>query len=167
MATLIGIIVGLGTLIWAATRLLEGMSDAKFAARRFRWTHKAKRGERVGAEIHDPREAAAVLLLQMAAYETPVDELDVADVRGALVGDIALDDDEANALIAFATLVLKDVGDAGNALRKYINPINEACTRAQKDAFLESLSALSGGPEEALDVQKQFLQSIRRLLLNA
>jgi hypothetical protein len=167
MATLIGIIVGLGTLIWAASRLLEGMSDAKYAARRFRWTHKAKRGERVGSEIHDPREAAAVLLLQMAVYETPLDELDLTDVRSALVGDIALDDDDADGLIEFARLVLKDVGDAANALRKYINPINEACTRAQKDAFLGSLEAISGGAEEALDVQKQFLQSIRRLLLNA
>lgn len=167
MATLIGIIAALGTLVWAATRLLNGMSDAKYAARRFRWTHKAKRGERVGSEIHDPREAAAVLLLQMAAYETPVDHLDMSAVREALVGDIALDDDEADGLIEFARLVLKEVGDAANALRKYINPINEACTRSQKDAFLQSLEALSGGAEDALDVQKQFLQSIRRLLLNA
>lgn len=160
MGVIIGAVVALGTLIWAVTRLMDGMSDAKFAARRFSWTRKARRN--VKDLITDPREAAAVLLLQMARY----DGSDAAAQRArvALGESIARDDEEAGDLLTFADGVLKEAGDASNALRKYINPINDVCTRAQKDDLLSALAFICGGEDDTLPVQMQFLQSARRLL---
>lgn len=166
MGVIVGAVIALGTLIWAVARLLDGMSDAKFAARRFRWTSKARKGEDNAAIITDPREAAAVLLLQMARYSGPLDEREKGAVRDALVGDIASDAGEADDLIDFAGTVLKEVGDPSNTLRKYINPINDACSRNQKRDLISALERCAGVGGDVLETQAQFLQSIRRLLLN-
>lgn len=161
MGVIIGAVVALGTLIWAITRVMEGMSDAKFAARRFSWTRKAKRN--VKDLITDPREAAAVLLLQMASYDGG--EAAAARAQTALADDIARDEVEAGELMTFAGLILKDAGDASNAMRKYTSPINDACSRAQKEGLLSALEFVAGA-DDVPPVQAQFLQSARRLLLN-
>ncbi|MEM6682044.1 MAG: hypothetical protein AAF607_07360 [Pseudomonadota bacterium] len=163
MGAIIAGVVALGTLIWAVTRLMDGMSDAKFAARRFSWTRKASKA--APYVITDPREAASVLLMQMAAYRADPDD-DVLDgVAEVLMEDIARDRVEADGLAGFAVRMLKEVGDAGNSLRKYINPINEVCTTEQKMQLLEGLERLSAHEDGPLDVQEQFLQSVRRLLM--
>jgi len=164
MGAIIAGVVALGTLIWAVTRLMDGMSDAKFAARRFSWTRKARKAEPF--VISDPREAASVLLLQMAAYRSDPDDAVISSVADVLMDDIARDKAEAEDLAGFAARVLKDVGDAGNSLRKYINPINDACTTEQKMQLLAGLERLRGSGDAPLDVQEQFLQSVRRLLLH-
>lgn len=164
MGALIGAVIAIGTLAWAITRLLDGASDAKFAWRRFKWMRKSTKP--VSQTITDPREAAAVVMLQVVSYNGMLTQEDLAAVKSALMEEIAPLDQEAGDLIAVARVVLNEIGDANGKVRQLSQPVKAVCSPEEKTGLISQMMELAERQGEASDVQKQFIDRYKRALFD-
>ncbi|MEM7568861.1 MAG: hypothetical protein AAF337_03605 [Pseudomonadota bacterium] len=163
MPGLIGLLVLIGGVIFAISRIMDGANDVGYAARRFAWLRKSRR--QVVDGISDAREAAAILMLQAPSYRGVLTDEDFEAVRAQLSETVGSSPEETTELLAVAGVALKEVGDAGNKLRPILRPINETCTAEQKQELLDSVAKLSALKGEPTDLQKNFQQQLSMALL--
>lgn len=149
----------------AADRSREAIGDVKGVIRRGKWNRRID--ARLIENLSDPREAAAVLIYQIAAYDGAVTDRQhdaiVADMRQAFDAD----EETAEGLFAFARMAVGQINDAGNSVRKILRPVVEVCTVEEKSqliGLLDRTAELEGPPS---DVQRRLIAEARRVLLDS
>ena len=139
-------------LAWLAMRLVVQMRRPKPAERR------------LTEALTDPREAAAVLLVQQAAYGSPVTVEEKQTILALMQGAFGVDQGEAEGLFSFGRAAVGQAGDAANSLRRLVRPIREACTLDEmKDlaSMLEQVGETDGPMNEH---QRRLVGELRRAL---
>lgn len=162
MHIIIGILLALAGIFWAFSRFVDAAGDAKASARRFSWSHKHNR--RLIDTMADPREAAAILLVQIAAYEGELTERHKAAILNELRARFLVSLDEAEELFGFARLALGQTVDAANILSKVLKPIRAACTAAEQGELGEMMGAIAALDSPPTDSQTHLIQRVKHSL---
>jgi uncharacterized tellurite resistance protein B-like protein len=172
MHILIAILGAAAAAFWAFTYFVraanegrEAVNDVRGVIRSGRWSRRVSK--RLVENLSDPREAAAVLLFQIAAYDGAVTDRQKAAIVSEMRAAFGADQETAEGLYAFARMALGEVNDAANSLKKILRPIADACTDAEKRQLVDMLGKI-GEVEGALtDMQRQLIVEARRILLPA
>lgn len=121
----------------------------------WRWRRRRAFGEksrgRLVEQLTDPREAAAILLVQTAAYGNG--QVSVAEkerMTALMARQFACDPDEAEGLYSFGRMAVGQMNDALNSLGRLLRPIRERCTlneMKQLVAMMTEVAAVDGAPD--------------------
>ncbi len=172
MYIILAILGALAAAFWAFTHFVnaanegrDAVRDVKGVLRRGKWNRRID--QRLIENLSDPREAAAIMLYQIAAYDGAVTDRQheqiVADMRAAFDAD----EETGESLFAFARMAVGELNDAGNSARKILRPVAEVCTpdeKAQLVAMMERVAEIEGPPT---DVQRRLIAEARRALIAA
>ncbi|MFN0022338.1 MAG: TerB family tellurite resistance protein [Parvularculaceae bacterium] len=172
MHILIAVLGALAAAFWAFTYFVnaaregrDALRDVKGAFRGAKWS--ARVDQRLIETLTDPREAAAVLLYQIAAYDGAVTDRQ----RRAIVGDMraafAADEETAEGLFAFARAALGEINDASNSLGKITRPIVDACTPDERRQLVDLMLKAAEIEGPVSDIQNRLIADVRRALLPA
>jgi len=172
MHILIAILGAVAAAFWAFTYFVgaaregrEAIRDAHGAIRGAKWSRKV--GQRMIESLTDPREAAAVLLFQIAAYDGAVTDRQRAAIVDDMKSAFGADSETAEGLFAFARAAIGQINDAANNLKKITRPIMDACTDEERRQLIDLMlkaAEIEGPPS---DVQHRLIAETRRLLLTA
>jgi uncharacterized tellurite resistance protein B-like protein len=169
VSAIIGILVALAGAFWAfryfvgaAQEGREAVNDVKGFIRSGRWSRQVSK--RLVETIEDPREAAAILLYQMAAYDGAVTGRQQAAIVAEMKKAFAADEEVAQGLYAFARVAVGQVNDASNSLRKVVKPIVEKCTDDEKNAFISMVERIGEVESPLTDLQRRLAAETRRAL---
>ncbi|MEE2690969.1 MAG: TerB family tellurite resistance protein [Pseudomonadota bacterium] len=170
MHILIGLLVAAAGAFWAfryfteaAREGREALRDVKGLYRSGKWSRQIDR--RLIENLSDPREAAAVLLYQIASYDGAVTDRQKAAMVGEMRAAFGADTETAEGLSAFARMALGQINDAANSLKKILRPVNEACTVEEKRALLDMMLRIAEIEGPVSDVQHHLIGEARRILL--
>ncbi len=170
MHILIAVLGAMAAAFWAFTYFVnaaregqDAIRDVKGAFRGAKWSKRA--GQRLIEGLTDPRDAAAVLLYQIAAYDGAVTDrqrqLIIADMKRAF----AADDETAEGLFAFARAATGQINDAANSLKKILKPIEAACSADERRELVDMMLKAAEIEGPVSDVQNRLIAETRRVLL--
>ncbi|MEM9617433.1 MAG: TerB family tellurite resistance protein [Pseudomonadota bacterium] len=147
----------------AANEGREAIGEVKGVIRRGNWSRRVD--QRLIENLSDPREAAAILMYQIAAYDGDVTDHQKRMMVDAMRNAFEADEETAEGLYAFARMAVGEINDAGNSVRKILRPVAEVCTTDEKQqliALLDQTAEVEGAPS---DVQRRLIAEARRVLL--
>jgi len=170
MHIILAVLGALAAAFWAFTHFVgaareggDAIRDVQGMFRGAKWSRKVS--QRLIENLDDPRDAAAILLYQIAAYDGAVTDRQ----RGAIVADMraAFDADEetAEGLFAFARMAVGEINDAANSTKKIARPILNACTETERRQLIDMLLKAAEIEGPVSDVQNRLIAETRRLLL--
>jgi uncharacterized tellurite resistance protein B-like protein len=169
MHIVIAILGAIAAAFWAFTYFVgaarqgqEALRDAHGAFRGAKWSRRV--GQRLVENLSDPREAAAVLLFQVAAYDGAVTDAQRAAIVSDMKTAFGADDETAEGLFAFARAATGQINDAANSLKKIVTPIAEACTQEERRQLIDMMLKAAEIEGPASDVQNRLISETRRLL---
>ena len=172
MHIILAILGALAAAFWAFTHFVnaahegrEAVRDVTGVIRRGKWNRRVDK--RLIENLSDPREAAAVLLYQMAAYDGAVTDRQAAQIVAGMRDAFEADEETAQGLYAFSRMAVGEINDAGNNVRKILRPVLDVCTDSEKRQFialLERAAEIEGPPS---DIQRRLVAEARRVLLAA
>lgn len=147
----------------AANEGREAIGEVKGVIRRGNWSRRVD--QRLIENLSDPREAAAILMYQIAAYDGDVTDHQKRMMVDAMRNAFEADEETAEGLYAFARMAVGEINDAGNSVRKILRPVAEVCTADEKQqliTLLDQTAEVEGAPS---DVQRRLIAEARRALL--
>ena len=131
---------------------------------RARAARAAPRGARVTERLTDPREAAAILLVQQAVYEGHVRPAHKRAILALMAVNFGADDAEAEGLYSFGRMAVGQTGDAANSLRRLLVPIKANCTLAEMKDLAAMLVQVGETGGAMNDAQARLVADVRRAL---
>jgi len=140
----------------------EAISDAKGVIRRGKWSRRIDK--RLIENLSDPREAGAIILYQIAAYDGAVTDGQKTEILLQMQSAFGADGETAEGLFAFARMAVGEINDAANSLKKILRPVQDVCTRDEKVAMiamLHQVAAIEGKPS---DMQLRLIDQSERFL---
>lgn len=143
----------------------EAVRDVTGVIRRGKWNRRVD--QRLIENLSDPREAAAVLVYQIAAYDGAVTDRQYNKIVADMRVTFEADEETADGLYAFARMAVGQINDAANSVRKILSPVIEVCTAEEKQALvamMERTAEIEGPPTDA---QRRLIADARRVLLTA
>ena len=146
----------------AAHQGREAIGDVKGVIRRGKWSRRIDK--RLIENLADPREAGAILLYQLAAYDGAVTDAQKSTILSEMRIAFDADDETAEGLFAFARMAVGEINDAGNSVKKILTPVQNVCTDEEKKTLLkmfETISAIEGTPS---DMQLRLINEAKRIL---
>ncbi|MEM6852708.1 MAG: TerB family tellurite resistance protein [Pseudomonadota bacterium] len=164
MHIIMGIILAAGAIAFAVSRIIQAGDDVRGAARRYKWSRRTNTSPLDG--LSDPREAGAVLVTQVAAYEGDLTEAQAAAIRDGMAERFGVSGDEATELLGFGRHAVGQLTDAANSLSKLVSPIRAACTDEESAGFVQLLQTVAAVEGPVTDEQQRLIDGVRRGLLN-
>ena len=154
MSIIIAILGALAAAFWAFTYFVnaanegrEAIGEVKGVIRRGKWNRRID--QRLIENLSDPREAAAVLLYQVAAYDGAVTDRQQSQIVANMRDAFDADEETAQGLFAFGRMAVGEINDAGNNVRKILRPVAEVCTDSEKTQLIELLEREYSDPKQA------------------
>ncbi|WDI30212.1 hypothetical protein PUV54_09590 [Hyphococcus flavus] len=170
MHIILAILGALAAAFWAFTYFMraanegrEAVGEVKGVIRRGKWNRRVDK--RLIENLSDPREAAAVLLYQMAAYDGHVTDRQYKKIVADMRDIFQADEETAEGLYAFGRMAVGEINDAGNNVRKILRPVTEVCTEAEKGQLVDLLEQTAEIEGEPSDMQRRLIAEARRVLL--
>lgn len=115
-------------------------------------------------KLTDPKEAAAVLMVQMAAYRGQVSVPEKRLITEQMQSQFDIPQEEAEGLFSFGRMAVGQLGDAAASLPQLLEPIVAQCTSEECEDFLRMMSSvaeIAGRPNED---QRKLLTLLEQLL---
>lgn len=169
MQVLVGFLAALAGAFWAFTYFVgaaregkDAVDDVRSLFRSGKWSQKV--GRRLIESIVDPREAAAVVLYQIASYDGAVTERQKEAMVQEMRKAFGVDQHAAEGLFAFARMAVGQIHDAGNNLRKILRPVAEKCEDAEKKTLVAMVETVGEIEGPLTDVQRRLIAEARRIL---
>lgn len=169
MHIVLAVLTALGTIGFLLWRINIGLQagreihdEISAFGRRSSWRRKLNTSDPV-AEIGDPRESAAVLMLGVARADGDV----TAEQRAAILGQIKIHFNmagkDAEDLFAHSLWLTQNAADISGRMRKITDPVFMQCTVREQEELKQMLQtiALVGGAPSIL--QEEILQKYKRL----
>lgn len=170
MHILLAILGAAAAAFWAFTYFMraadegrEALRDAKGVLRRGKWDRRVD--QRLIENLADPREAAAVLVYQIAAYDGAVTDRQKVRIVEDMRSVFEADEETAEGLYAFGRMAVGQINDAGNSVRKIMRPVVEVCSAAEKQALIDMLDRTAEIEGPPSDTQRRLIAEARRVLL--
>ncbi len=172
MHIIIAVLGALAAAFWAFTHFMnaanegrEAIGEVKGVIRRGKWNRRVD--QRLIENLSDPREAAAILMVQIAAYDGAVTDRQKAQIVSDMRAAFDADEETAEGLYAFGRMAVGEINDAGNSVRKILRPVTEVCTVDEKASFIEVLDRTAEIEGEPTDIQRGLIAEARRILSDA
>lgn len=172
MHILLGLLAAIAGAFWAFRHFMDAASegreavrDVRGAFRRGKWSRQIDK--RLIENLSDPREAAAILLYQVASYDGAVTDRQKSTIVDVMRETFEADEDTGEGLYAFARMAVGEINDAANSLKKILRPMVENCTDEEKASVVTMLRAVSAVEGPASDTQTRLIEETRRILLPA
>ena len=172
MHIVLAVLGALAAAFWAFTHFVnaanegrEAIGEVKGVIRRGKWNRRVDK--RLIENLSDPREAAAILLYQTAAYDGAVTDRQHAQIVSDMRAAFEADEETGESLFAFARMAVGEINDAGNSVRKILKPVLEVCTADEKQALIDMLDRTAEIEGPPSDVQRRLIAEARRVLLEA
>ena len=172
MHIIIAVLGALAAALWAFTHFMnaardgrEAIGEVKGVIRRGKWNRRVDK--RLIENLSDPREAAAILIYQLAAYDGAVTDRQKAQMVDDMRREFQTDDETAEGLFAFARMAVGEINDAGNSVRKILSPVNNFCTPDEKASLIALLDRTAEIEGEPTDMQRRLIAEARRVLSDA
>jgi uncharacterized tellurite resistance protein B-like protein len=169
MHILIGLLVAAAGAFWAfryftdaAHEGREAIRDMKGLYRSGKWSKRV--GKRLIENLQDPREAAAILLYQIASYDGAVTDRQKSAMVSEMRRAFNADQETAEGLYAFARMACGELNDASNSLKKILKPIEAACTDEEKRGLVDMLLKVAEVEGAVSDTQHRLIGETRRAL---
>lgn len=146
----------------AADEGREMVEDVAGAVRRGRWSRKAD--ARLIDNLTDPRDAAAILMVQIASYDGEVTAAQKSRIESLMIERFQCAPDHATGFYSFGRMVIGQLNDAANSLAKVLRPVKAELTLTEmRDlvAMLETVAEVEGTPN---DRQRDLIAAVRRAL---
>ena len=169
MGTLILILGAIAGAAWVVIRFLnaanegqDAIREAKNAVRRGKWSRQID--QRLIENLDDPRDSAAVLMAQIAAYEGEITTTQKAEMISLMKTHFGADQDAAEGLYSFGRMAIGQINDAANSLTKLMRPVKAKLTLQEMRelvSMLETVAEIDGPPSER---QRELLAQVRRSL---
>ena len=147
----------------AAQEGRDAVDDVKGVIRRGKWSRRID--QRLIENLSDPREAAAVLLYQIAAYDGAVTDAQKFAIVSRMGDTFSADSETAEGLYAFGRMAVGEINDAGNRLKKILRPVIEVCTADEKTSLISMLEDISAIEGATSDAQARMIDEAKRALL--
>jgi len=170
MHIIIAILGALAAAFWAFTHFMnaanqgrEAVGEVRGVIRRGKWNRRVD--QRLIENLSDPREAAAVLLYQIAAYDGAVTDRQAAHIVGEMQKAFEADEETAQGLYAFGRMAVGEINDAGNNVRKILRPVIDVCTDVEKQQLVDLLERTAEIEGPLADIQRRLIAEARRVLL--
>ena len=159
----------LGLIIWrlhmaadAAKGLAETASDARGLFRRWGWQNKFAKDPL--DLVHDPREAAAAMMVALAQSDGALTERERRIILVQFVQRLGVSGSQAEELFAHGRWLVRDVKDVSRCFQKLAPFVRKTCSAEQVQdilAMLKEVSLAEGAPatieQDALNRLKQAL----------
>lgn len=172
MHIILAILGALAAAFWAFSHFVNAASEGREAVRdvtgvirRGKWNRRIDK--RLIENLSDPREAAAVLLYQIAAYDGAVTDRQQAKIVAGMREAFETDEETAHGLYAFGRMAVGEINDAANNVRKILRPVTEVCTDAEKRQLVDLLERAAEIEGPPTDIQRRLIAEARRVLLSA
>lgn len=170
MHIILAILGAAAAAFWAFTHFMraanegrEAIGEVKGVIRRGKWNRRVD--QRLIENLSDPREAAAILIYQVAAYDGDVTERQKQAMIDAMRTAFEADEETAEGLFAFARMAVGEINDAGNSVRKILRPVIEVCTGDEKQQLVDLLDQTAEIAGPPTDMQRRLIAEARRVLL--
>ena len=170
MHIILAVLGALAAAFWAFTHFVnaanegrEAVRDVKSVIRSGKWNRRVD--QRLIENLSDPREAAAILMYQVAAYDGDVTDGQKRMMLDAMRNSFEADEETAEGLYAFARMAVGEINDAGNSVRKILRPVSEVCTSEEKQQLIDLLDQTAEVEGAPSDVQRRLIAEARRVLL--
>ena len=147
------VLAGLALFVWRELR----------AARR-RAAQAAASSRRLTERLVDPREAAAVLLVQQASYRGALDAQHRQVILALMRSAFGASAQEADGLYGFGRMAVSQTGDAANGLRRLLAPVREHCTLEEMKDLIAMLEQVGETTGPMNDHQRRLVEEARRAL---
>lgn len=159
LAILLGLIGFIAVWYWRLKVLREVAKDGRKIAetvgnlpRKMRF--KQKTGQTGLAAVDDPREAATILMLEIAQARGTLTEKQEASVRGEVMHHFEFNEDDANALITQAGWLSRNGGASHVVMSKMTDFVRKSPGMTNKelvdlDGMLVTVSEAEGDPTES------------------
>lgn len=141
----------------------EVYTEVRDSIRHGRWAKKAD--ARLIESLDDPREAAAILMVQIASYDGEVTAAQKARIEDLMEQTFQCAGDEAQGLYSFGRMAVGQINDAANSLNQILRPIQGQLTDAEKRDLVRMLEAVSEVEGEPNERQRLLIAAVRRALL--
>jgi len=172
MHILIAVLGAAAAAFWAFTYFTraaregrEALGEVRGVIRSGRWSRKVSK--RLIENLSDPREAAAILLYQIAAYDGAVTDRQKAAMIGEMRDAFSADEETAEGLCAFARMAAGEINDAANSLKKILRPVADVCTDDEKRRLVAMLEKVGEVEGPLTDMQRRLVIEVRRIVLPA
>ncbi|NHK28899.1 hypothetical protein FF098_013335 [Parvularcula flava] len=142
----------------------EVYDEVKGAVRKGQWSRKAD--ARLIETLSDPREAAAILMVQIASYDGEVTFGQKARIENLMLTNFQCEADEAQGLYSFGRMAVGQINDAANSLRHILKPIQEKLDSSEKADLVQMLDTVAEVEGEPNDRQRHLIAAVRRALLS-
>lgn len=169
MALIVTILAAITAIIFALSRLLsaasegrEAVRDVENAVRRGRWSKKAD--GRLVDTLEDPRDAAAILLVQTAAYKGEISAAQKSTITGLMQKTFDIGGEEAEGLYSFGRMAIGQLNDAGNSTRRILRPILDTLTLEEMRGFVAMLDEVAEVDGDPVEAQRLLISEVRRSL---
>ncbi len=169
MSLFLLIIGGIATAIFVVSRVIgaardgrEAIDDVKGAVRRGNWSRQID--QRVIESLNDPRDSAAILMVQIASYEGEITTAQKEKMVALMTDCFGATADEAEGLYSFGRMAIGQINDAANSMGKLMRPVKASLTLDEmKDMIrmMEEISEVEGAPSER---QRELIMQVRRSL---
>ena len=167
MHVLIAILAGIASLLWVITYLMRSASelpeaarDVKNTVRRHRWSKK--NNATILDILEDPRDAAAILMAQISAYDGEITARQKDRMKQLMAEAFAADEETAEGLYSFGRMAIGQINDAANSLRKILAPVSDRLTPDEMKEFVQMLEEMAEVENPPTERQRQLIMEVRR-----
>ena len=167
MHIILAVLGALAAAFWAFTHFMsaaregrEAVGELKGAVRRGKWNRRVD--QRMIENLSDPREAAAILVFQIAAYDGAITDRQREHIVNDMIETFDADPETGQGLFSFARMAVGELNDAGNNVNKILRPIVKVCTPDEKTQLIELMERTAEIEGSPTDMQRRLIAEIRR-----
>lgn len=136
-------------------------------AQNYRRRQTEKSASRTGLveTLTDPREAAAILLVQVAAYgDGQVTVEQKARITSLMAEHFGSDDEEAEGLFSFGRMAVGQIGDVMDSLGRLLRPIRDSLTLEEMKGLIGMMSAVAACEDRPDPEARRLIEETREAL---
>lgn len=170
LLALLAAAAAIGVIIWrirmasdAAKGVVEAASDAHSFWRRLMWRRKHDRD--VLAELNDPREAAAAMMVAVAEYDGSLTKDEVALILDEMGTQFEVAPKDAEELLARGRWHARSVSDLGQFLKRASPAILRHCTHDERRDLITMLRLAAGAGTDGTSVPHHVITRLEEQLL--
>ena len=169
LLAILGFIGTVGMVLWrikmaadAAKGLASTAKEAKNYMRRRRFEKKAAADPI--KDVNDPREAAATIMVALAAFDGPMSKAEETIIQQQIKSSFETSDEIAIELLAHGRWLAKDCGDLNAFISRLLPPIVRHCSLKEKQELITMMEHVASANGPPGDLEKDAISFTSRHL---
>ncbi len=169
LLAILGFIGTIGMVLWRIKMAADAAKGLASTAKDAKNYMRSKRFEKKAAadpikDVNDPREAAATIMVALAAFDGPISKAEETVIQQEIQTSFDASNEAAIELLAHGRWLAKDCGDLNTFISRLLPPIVRHCSMKEKHdliTMMEHVAAANGPPG---DLEKDAIGFTKRHL---